>query len=155
APIATQVEQSFASSLKHFDTSVIDSYVLHGPTYREGIADEDWAAWRAMETIHGRGQARLLGVSNVSLGQLDELCRGAKVRPAFVQTRCYAAHGWDRRVRDYCTANGILYQGFSLLTANRGVVTHRETARLATKYGKTPAQLVFRFCLDVGMVILT
>jgi diketogulonate reductase-like aldo/keto reductase len=155
APIGTQVEQSFASSLKHFDTTVIDSYVLHGPTYREGIADEDWEAWRAMEAIHGRGQARLLGVSNVSLGQLDALYRGAKVKPVFVQNRCYAAHGWDRRVREYCATNGITYQGFSLHTSNRGVVAHPETARLAAKYGKTPAQVVFRYCLVVGMVILT
>jgi diketogulonate reductase-like aldo/keto reductase len=155
APVATQVEQSFASSLEHLGTTVIDSYVLHGPTYREGLADEDWEAWRAMEAIHDSGRARLLGVSNVSLGQLDELLRGAKVKPRFVQNRCYAAHGWDRKVREYCTANGIVYQGFSLLTANRNVLAHPETVRLATAYGRTPAQVVFRFCLDVGMIVLT
>jgi diketogulonate reductase-like aldo/keto reductase len=155
APVAAQVEQSFASSLDHFGTTWIDSYVLHGPTYREGLADEDWAAWRAMEAIHDSGRAKLLGVSNVSLGQLDELCRGARVKPWFVQNRCYAAHGWDRRVREYCSANGIVYQGFSLLTANRTVLTHSETVRLAKAYVKTPAQIVFRFCLEVGMVVLT
>jgi diketogulonate reductase-like aldo/keto reductase len=155
APVAAQVEQSFASSLEHLGTTWIDSYVLHGPTYREGLADVDWEAWRAMEAIQASGRAKLLGVSNVSLGQLDELFRGARVKPRFVQNRCYAAHGWDRAVRQFCAANGIVYQGFSLLTANRGVVAHAETTRLATKYGKTPAQIVFRFCLDVGMVVLT
>jgi diketogulonate reductase-like aldo/keto reductase len=155
APVAEQVEQSFASSLDHFGTTWIDSYVLHGPTYREGLADEDWAAWRAMEAIHDSGRAKLLGVSNVSLGQLDELVRGARVKPRFVQNRCYAAHGWDRQVRQYCSANDIVYQGFSLLTANRNVLTHPETVRLAKAYGKTPTQIVFRFCLEVGMVVLT
>jgi diketogulonate reductase-like aldo/keto reductase len=155
APVAEQVEQSFVSSLDHFGTTWVDSYVLHGPTYHEGLAAEDWAAWRAMEVIHDSGRAKLLGVSNVSLGQLDELCRGARVKPRFVQNRCYAAHGWDRRVRQYCSANGIAYQGFSLLTANRIVLTHPETVRLAKAYGKTPAQIVFRFCLEVGMVVLT
>src|SRR5947199_4205958 len=62
APIATQVEQSFASSLQHLHTHVIDSYVLHGPTQRTGLAPDDWAAWRAMEAIHDGGRARLLGV---------------------------------------------------------------------------------------------
>ena len=49
APIPLQVEQSFASSLKHLGTEIIDSYVLHGPTQRVGLAVDDWAAWRAMD----------------------------------------------------------------------------------------------------------
>jgi diketogulonate reductase-like aldo/keto reductase len=155
APVAEQVELSFASSLEHLGTTWVDSYVLHGPTYREGLADADWAAWRAMEAIHDSGRAKLLGVSNVSLGQLDELVRGARVKPRFVQNRCYATHGWDRRVRQYCSTNCIVYQGFSLLTANRNVLIHPETVRLAKVNGKTPAQIVFRFCLEVGMVVLT
>ena len=99
APIAAQVEQSFASSLEHLGTDVIDSYVLHGPTRRAGLAAADWEAWRAMEAIHDSGRARLLGVSNVTLEQLDALCQQARVRPRFVQNRCYAARGWDRDVR--------------------------------------------------------
>ncbi len=47
APIAIQVEQSFASSLAHLGTKIIDSYLLHGPTQRVGLAPGDWAAWRA------------------------------------------------------------------------------------------------------------
>jgi diketogulonate reductase-like aldo/keto reductase len=97
----------------------------------------------------------LLGVSNVSLPQLDELVRSAKVKLRFVQNRCYAERGWDRKVREYCAANGIVYQGFSLLTANRGVVGHPTVAQLAAKYRRTSAQIVFRFCLAVGMVVLT
>src|SRR3989440_5711812 len=63
APIAVQVEQSFASSLEHLGTGVIDSYALHGPTQRAGLGAADWEAWRAMEAIHDSGRARLLGVS--------------------------------------------------------------------------------------------
>src|SRR5207244_2891688 len=81
APIATQVAQSFASSLEHLGVELIDSYVLHGPTQRSGLAPVDWEAWRAMEAIHDSGRARLLGVSNVSLDQLQLLCRQARVRP--------------------------------------------------------------------------
>ena len=131
APIAVQVEQSFASSLEHLGTEVIDSYVLHGPTQRVGLAPADWEAWRAMEAIHDSGRARLLGVSNVTLEQLQRLCREARVRPRFVQNRCYAARGWDRDVREFCAANGLVYQGFSLLTANREVLARPELARIA------------------------
>jgi diketogulonate reductase-like aldo/keto reductase len=154
APIHKQVEQSFASSLEHLGTDVIDSYVLHGPNQSVGLSAVDWEAWRAMEAIHASGRARLLGVSNVNLDQLKQLCDGARVRPKFVQNRCYAVRGWDWEVRQYCTANGIIYQGFSLLTANRAVLAHANMRRIASRHGRTVSQIVFRFALDVGMLPL-
>src|SRR5437763_1239977 len=111
ASIPIQVEQSFASSLEHLGVNVIDSYLLHGPTQRDGLTDDDRAAWRAMEAVHDSGRARLLGVSNVTLNQLQQFWRDARVRPRLVQNRCYAVRGWDRRVREFCAANGIVYQG--------------------------------------------
>jgi diketogulonate reductase-like aldo/keto reductase len=155
APIAMQVEQSFASSLQHLGTAVIDSFVLHGPSQRFGLAAADWEAWRAMETIHETGRARLLGVSNVSREQLESLCEQARVRPRFVQNRCYAALGWDHGVRAFCSANGLVYQGFSLLTANRQVLADRRMLRIAEHHGRTVSQVIFRFALDIGMVALT
>jgi len=155
AKIAQQVEQSFASSLEHLGTDVIDSYLLHGPTQQSGLAAADWEAWRAMEAIHDSGRARLLGVSNVSLEQLESVWRLARVRPRLVQNRCYAVRGWDRRVREFCAANGLLYQGFSLLTANRNALARPECARLAKRHGRSVNQIVFRFALDVGMIPLT
>jgi diketogulonate reductase-like aldo/keto reductase len=155
APIPIQIEQSFANSLVHLGTDVIDSYLLHGPTQRAGLVAADWEAWRAMEAIHASGRVRLLGVSNFSLEQVQALCRDAHVRPRFVQNRCYASQGWDRRVREFCAANGLVYQGFSLLTANRQEMAHPELARIAKRHGRTVSQIVFRFALDAGMVALT
>src|SRR5205823_8928253 len=123
--------------------------------HREGLVPADWEAWRAMEAVHDSGRARLLGVSNVSVEQLRQLCRQARVRPRFVQNRCYAALGWDRGVREFCAAHGLVYQGFSLLTANREVLARPEMARIAERHGRTVSQIVFRFALDVGMVPLT
>jgi diketogulonate reductase-like aldo/keto reductase len=154
-PIRIQVEQSFASSLEHLHADVIDSYILHGPTQRVGLAPADWEAWRAMEALHDSGRARMLGVSNVTLEQLQQLCREARVRPRFVQNRCYAVRGWDRSIRELCAAGNVIYQGFSLLTANRDVLAHAELNRIAKRYGRTASQIVFRFALDVGMMILT
>ncbi len=155
ASIPTQVEQSFASSLEHLGTERIDSYLLHGPTQRIGLTDTDWAAWQAMEAIHASGRVRLLGISNVSLDQLQSLCQQARIRPRFVQNRCYAATGWDRRVREFCAANGVFYQGFSLLTANRDVIAGSELGRIAKRYGRTASQILFRLALEVGMIALT
>lgn len=155
SPISTQVEESFASSLEHLGVDRIDSYVLHGPSRSAGLGVEDWAAWQAMEKIHDSGRARLLGVSNVSLDQLEILCKDAKVKPHFVQNRCFAVSGWDRAVRAFCKANGILYQGFSLLTANRNVLASQQLAIIAQRHNCSPAQLIFRFAVDVGMIPLT
>jgi diketogulonate reductase-like aldo/keto reductase len=155
APIPTQVEQSFASSLEHLGTEVIDSYVLHGPTQQAGLVRADREAWRAMEALHDSGRVRLLGVSNVSLEQVQRLCQQARIKPSFVQNRCYAVRGWDRDVRQFCAAHGLVYQGFSLLTANREVMAHPEMIRIARRHGRTVSQIVFRFALEVGMVPLT
>jgi diketogulonate reductase-like aldo/keto reductase len=155
APIATQVEQSFAKSLEHLRIEAIDSYVLHGPMRRIGLTSDDWAAWRAMEEIHDSGKTHSLGISNVSLEQLELLCGEARIRPRFVQNRCFADQGWDYRVRQFCLANDIVYQGSSLLTANPHIVSHPEIAKIAKHYGRTSCQIVFRFAIEIGMLPLT
>jgi diketogulonate reductase-like aldo/keto reductase len=152
---ATQVRQSFASSLEHLHVETIDSYVLHGPSQRYGLADSDLAVWGAMEELRAAGLTRLLGVSNVGLDQLEELCAAATTPPAFVQNRCFARFGWDREVRAFCRERGIVYQGFSLLTANRAVLGDPAFRDLVERVGRTPAQVVFRFALQVGMQPLT
>lgn len=155
ASISVQVEQSFASSLAHLGVERIDSYLLHGPMQRVGLTRSDWEAWTAMEAIQERGGVRFLGISNVSLEQLHVLWEKARIRPRFVQNRCYADRGWERRVREFCTVNGLIYQGFSLLTANRELLARQEFARIAQRHGQTTSQIVFRFALDIGMMFLT
>jgi len=155
APVAVQVEQSFTSSLSHLGPETIDSYVLHGPTQRSGLTADDWQTWRTMEAIHDSGRVRWLGVSNFGLDQLQALCREARIPPRFVQNRCYAVQGWDRRIREFCRANGIVYQGFSLLTANRETLARREMSQIAARHDRTVAQTVFRFAIALGMLPLT
>ncbi|MEO8452181.1 MAG: aldo/keto reductase [Gemmatimonadota bacterium] len=155
APVAQQVEQSFDSSLEHLGVEQLDSYLLHGPSRREGLAAPDWEAWHAMERLYGAGRARLLGISNVTITQLEQLYAGASVKPALVQNRCFATTGWDRSVRRFCSERGMGYEGFSLLTANREVLRQPLLTRIAARTGKTAAQVVFRFALAVGMIALT
>ena len=155
APVARQVEQSFQSSLEHLGVDRLDSYVLHGPSVPVGLADEDWDAWRTMEDLQRGGGTRLLGVSNVSADQLEELCAGAKVQPAVVQNRCFTRPHADRAVRDVCQERGIAYQGFSLLTGHRTLLRHPDVHAIAHRLGATVPQVVFRYCLERGMVVLT
>ena len=149
-----QVESSFAGSLKNLHTDYLDSYLLHGPSASDGMAEADWEAWEAMEGLHRSGRARRIGVSNVGLQHLRDL-GGAKTQPMVVQNRCYAIRGWDEAVREHCLANGIVYQGFSLLTANPQVVGDRRVAAIARRLKATPAQVVFRFAAKLGILPLT
>lgn len=155
APIRTQVEQSFASSLAHFEVEQLDALILHGPSLRDGLAAEDREVWRAMEGIAASGRVKLLGVSNCSAAQVAAFVEMAKVPVSFVQNRCYAERGWDREVRALCDEHQIVYQGFSLLTANRHVTAAAAVVAIAAAHGVTPAQVVLRFAQQIGMLPLT
>ncbi len=155
ASYTQQVQQSFASSLQHLHTTYLDSYVLHGPHQRQLLSEPDREVWRAMEGLLPGGDVRLLGVSIVNFSQLKALWETAPVKPAFVQNRCYARRGWDQEVRAFCRKHDIAYQGFSLLTANAKELNTPEIGQIAKRVGRTPAQVVFRFALQVGMMPLT
>ncbi len=155
ASVAAQVEQSLTSSLEHFATTYVDSFVLHGPSTRGRLSALDIEAWRALEAQAAAGRARFVGVSNFSLEQLRELLALAKVVPRFVQNGCYARTGWDREVRQLCAEHGVVYQGFSLLTANRAELAAPAVRELARRTGRSAAQLVFRFARTLGMLPLT
>jgi diketogulonate reductase-like aldo/keto reductase len=152
---ATQVQQSFASSLEHLGVDALDSYVLHGPSRRRGLAPVDLEVWQAMEALHTAGKVRHLGISNVALDQLEQLVATARVKPRFVQNRCYARTGWDYHVRAFCREHGIVYQGFSLLTANLTELRNSVFRGIVQRTGRTAAQVVFRFALQAGMLPLT
>jgi diketogulonate reductase-like aldo/keto reductase len=155
ADVATQVRQSIDSSREHLGVTRIDSYVLHGPSRASGLGETDWLAWRAMEDAAQSGRVGLLGVSNISPEQLATLVEGAKIAPAFVQNRCFARTQWDADVRAFCDAHDIVYQGFSLLTANREVLASKRVRAIAQRLGKTLPQIVFRFAIELAMMPLT
>lgn len=152
---AEQVEQSLRRSLANFDTDYLDSYLLHAPQSPQGLTETDLAFWRAMEQAHERGRVRRIGVSNMGVHHIEELLAHARTPPAAVQNRCFARNGWDRDVRAACAQHGIVYQGFSLLTANPHVLRDEIVRELADSRSVTPAQIVFAFAIAVGMLPLT
>lgn len=155
ARVSVQVAQSLASSLEHLGTEYVDSFVLHGPTSGYGWTETDGEVWEAMREERDAGRVRLLGVSNIALNHLEEMKANGAELPAFVQNRCFARSGWDREIRLFCTAHNIVYQGFSLLTANSGLLEHPPFVNLATEFNATPAQVVFAFARAIEILPLT
>ncbi|MCO5142004.1 MAG: aldo/keto reductase [Oligoflexia bacterium] len=180
APLQEQVFQSFESSLHHLHTGYIDSYLLHGPSKHTELTKADWKVWEVMEDLKKQEKVRFIGISNVTLEQLMELYEGAKVKPTFVQNRCYADTAWDQELRHFCHKNQIYYQGFSLLTANWKFIggeverpsnrniphlifqekisttkVHKSVQAIIEETGKSIQQIIFRFCQQRGMIPIT
>jgi diketogulonate reductase-like aldo/keto reductase len=149
------VHQSIESSLEHLGVTRIDSYVLHSPSRAYGLGEADWRTWRAMEDAVHAGRVGLLGVSNISFEQLATLIESVNIAPAFVQNRCFAHNRWDAEVRALCVTNDIVYQGFSLLTANPQVLSSSRLGAIAQHCGKTTPQVVFRFAIELAMLPIT
>jgi diketogulonate reductase-like aldo/keto reductase len=155
AQLAKQVAQSLASSLEHLRTDHVDSFVLHGPSSGYAWTDDDTEVWQAMVAERNAGRTKVLGVSNVGINHLIDMERAKLELPKFVQNRCFARLAWDAQVREWCAANKVIYQGFSLLTANVEVLHHPFVHALAERLNATPAQVIFAFSRQIGMLPLT
>ena len=153
APLAEQVAQSFATSTRNLRTDYVDCLILHSPLASERQTAE---VWQALERIVDNGGARQLGISNCySPTYLETLYRKVRVKPAVVQNRFYAETNYDREIRAFCRQHGIIYQSFWTLSANPHVLADDRVTALASKYGRTPAQVLFRYLTQHDVIPLT
>ena len=153
ASLASQVAQSFQTSLRNLRTDYLDGLVLHSPLANDR---QTMDVWRAMEAIFETGGAKQLGISNCyTLEQLERLYRKARVKPAVVQNRFHAETRYDREIRGFCRQHQILYQSFWTLTANARVLAHDTLRALASTYERTPAQVFFRYLTQIDIIPLS
>jgi len=153
APLADQIAQSFATSLRNLQTDYLDCLVLHSPLPTARLTLE---AWRAIEQLVDTGGVRQAGISNCyALAQLQALYRSARVKPAVVQNRFHAETRYDRDIRGFCRDHGIVYQSFWTLTANPQLLSSAAVTALASVHLRSPAQILFRYLTQSGVVPLT
>lgn len=153
AILGDQVLQSIAVSLRNLRTDYLDCLLVHSPLPTPSLTLE---AWRAIESSVDAGAVHYAGISNCySLATLEALYRDARVKPAVVQNRFYADTGHDREIRTYCHDHGIVYQSFWTLTANADALNSAIVAALAARHERTPAQILFRYLTQAGVVPLT
>jgi diketogulonate reductase-like aldo/keto reductase len=153
ATLPDQVAQSFAVSLANLRTDHLDGLVLHSPLRSPAQTLE---VWRAMESLVDSGGVRQIGISNCyDPDELESLYATARIKPAVVQNRFYADTGHDREIRRFCRRNRIVYQSFWTLTANRDLLSGGEIGTLASRYRRTPAQILFRYLTRIDVVPLT
>jgi diketogulonate reductase-like aldo/keto reductase len=148
-----QVAESFEVSKRNLKTDYVDCFILHSPMATHA---QTMQAWRAMERIHAAGGTRQLGISNCyDINVLKALYNDADVKPVVIQNRFYKDTGYDADLRQWCAEHRMIYQSFWTLTANKHVLDSDTVQKLARQYGKTEAQLFFRFLHQCGIVPLT
>jgi diketogulonate reductase-like aldo/keto reductase len=153
APLPEQVAQSFAASLRNLRTDYTDCLILHSPLANK---DHTMQVWQAFERLVDTGRVRQIGISNCyNLEQLEDLYGSARIKPAVVQNRFHAETGYDQELRAFCRKQQISYQSFWTLTANPHVLAHATITTLASTYGRTPAQILFRYLTQSNIVPLT
>ena len=102
-----------------------------------------------------RERVKYISQAVIPTALLSELWRAARVKPTIVQNRFHAATGYDRSLRAFCAEHGLRYQSFWTLTANPHLLADDTVRRLSLQYGRTPAQILFRYLTQIGVTPLT
>ncbi len=140
--------RAFEASLERLGLDAVDLYLLHWPH------ELRLESWGVLEQLHAEGLARSIGVSNFLVRHLDELLADASVPPAVnqIEVSPFLFRTREDTVRR-CAEEGIVIEAYSPLTKGRRL-DESTVARVATEVGRTPAQVLIRWSLQKGFVVL-
>ena len=139
--------KAFDISLKKLGLEYIDLYLIHWP-----VQDLRKESWKALERLYDEKLVRTIGVSNYTIDHLKELFNYANVIPAVNQVE-FSPFLYQKELLDFCMQNQIYIEAYTPLT--RGKKLNDPTLlKLADKYGKTTAQIIIRWCIQVNTIVL-
>jgi len=139
--------KSFGESLKNLQTDYVDLLLLHFP-----VPVLRKASWLALEEIQAAGGARSIGVSNYTIQHLEAMKTYARVVPAVNQIELHVFLQQPELI-DYCRANNIAVEAYSPLAHGKNMKDEIVT-NLAQKYQKSYAQIMLRWCIERGLIVL-
>lgn len=150
-------DQGYDSTLKAFDDSLsrlgldyVDLYLIHWPVPSQ---DAYVDTWKAFEKIYNSGRAKAIGVSNFQVPHLQRLFDETSIVPALNQIELHPNLP-QAELRAFHAEHGIATEAWSPLGRNNGLLDSATVANLAEKYGKTPAQIVLRWHIELGNVTI-
>jgi diketogulonate reductase-like aldo/keto reductase len=135
-----------ARSLERLGVDQLDLYIIHWPQ-----GGPTWA-WPGMEQAREQGHTRSIGVSNYSVEELDQVLAIAGTRPVVNQVQ-FSPFEYRRRLLEACTERQIALEAYSPLGTGRHL-DDQEVVRIARRSGRTPAQVLLRWCVERGTVVL-
>jgi methylglyoxal/glyoxal reductase len=133
------------ASLKRLGLDYLDLYLIHFP-----VPEVRNESWKAMETLLKRGKCRAIGVSNFTIKHLEELLNESQITPAVNQVE-FHPFLYQKQLLDYCQRKRIRIEAYSPL-ARGDKFKHPTIAVLASKYSKTPPQIMIRWGLQHDLV---
>lgn len=144
-----ETKAAFARSLERLQTDYLDLYLIHWPRSRED--DTNWKergvqTWRAMEELYMAGKIRSIGLSNFLPHHIENILIHCRVKPVVNQLEVHPGYTQEAACA-YCARHGIALQAWSPLGRGK-LLSHPLLLALASKYGKTPAQVSLRFLLQ-------
>ena len=149
-------DQGRQSALREFDASLgrlgleyVDLYLIHWPVPSQDLYVE---TWRAFEEIHSDGRARAIGVSNFEVAHLERLLDETEVVPAVNQIELHPRLQ-QPELREFHSEHGILTEAWSPL-AQGGLLDDPAVADIAEAHGRTPAQVILRWHIEIGNVVI-
>ena len=145
-PRRRDAEVEVERSLERLGVEQIDLYIVHWPQ-----GGPTWA-WDGMQRAHERGHARSIGVSNFSVAQLDEVLGVAEVAPVVNQVQ-FSPFAYRRRLLEASEERGVAIEAYSPLGTGRHLGDPR-VGEIADRLGRTPAQVLVRWCLERDLVVL-
>jgi len=146
-PSRLDVARALRQSLKRLDLEYVDLYLIHWPL--PGLYPRQW---HALETLRERGLARDIGVSNFGPHQLDVLAGDGYQVPAVNQVQ-FSPSRFRRRLLELCRDRGIVFEAYSPLDRGAGI-SSPEIAAVAERVGRTPAQVMLRWAIQHGAVVI-
>ena len=141
-----RVRPAFEASLEKLGLDYVDLYLLHWP-----LGDVAYA-WKELERFHEEGLAKAIGVCNFRAHHFEELALTANVRPMLDQIETHPTFA-QQAVVDYCDAHGIRVEAWGPLGKGRDL-REETVADIARRHGKTPAQVVLRWNLQRGVIVI-
>ncbi len=147
-------DQGYGNTLKAFDKSrkklgmdVVDLYLIHWP-----VKGKFTETWKALEKLYADGKVRAIGVSNFLVHHMEELRKASSTKPAVNQVE-FHPFLVQKDLLDYDSRSGIRHEAWAPIT--RGLAfTNPVISSLAKKYGKTPAQIILRWDIQLGVVTI-
>ncbi|MGB8943317.1 MAG: aldo/keto reductase [Streptomyces sp.] len=150
-------DQGYDSTLRAFDASLeklgldhVDLYLIHWPLPSKGLAVD---TYKAFEKIQADGRAKSIGVSNFLPEHLEQLLAETSVVPAVNQIELHP-HLQQRASREFHAEQGIATEAWSPLGQGKGLLEVPAIVAIARKHGRTPAQAVLRWHIQLGNVVI-
>lgn len=145
---AERTREAFEESLKALKTDYVDLYLIHWPV------DKFEKAWMVMEELYQEGKIKAIGLSNFHKSHLDKIQEIARVKPVINQIESHPYMN-NQELIDLSKSLGMEVEVWSPLGGTGGNVLEDKTLNeLAEKYGKTPAQIVLRWDIQRGVIVI-